>query len=195
MINNNTCQANNGDAYNDQAKLDAYQGVDIESHEIVLDDEIVEDDDDDIDCYHRMKDPLPLQGPISSHHHSCGCGKDHTTTSSGKAFVGTIDHLPEHLRDNKHLLTGYRINHNSTADVIRSLFYAHNELVNVWSHLLSAFVVIVILIIMIVVYPSLCTSSYNGWMNEFKYMNSFSGSNSVITMPQFTTLKLQNFES
>lgn len=60
MINNNTNQTNNDNAYNDQAKLDTYQGVDIESHEIALDDEIVEDDDDEIDCYHRMKDPLPL---------------------------------------------------------------------------------------------------------------------------------------
>ena len=47
MINNNTNQTNNDNAYNDQAKLDTYHGVDIESHEIALDDEIVEDDDDE----------------------------------------------------------------------------------------------------------------------------------------------------
>ena len=97
--------------------------------------------------------------------------------------MGTIEDVPEHLRDNPHLLTGYRINHHTTADVIRSLFYAHNELVNVWSHLISAFAVMVIIAIMVFVYPSINTSSNNGWMKEFAYMNSFSGTSTVITLP------------
>lgn len=50
------------------------------------------------------------------------------------------DELPEWRRDNAFILSGYRQSQNSYAHSFRSLFYMHNESVNIWSHLLGAIV-------------------------------------------------------
>jgi adiponectin receptor len=46
--------------------------------------------------------------------------------------------LPHWQRDNHHIHTGYRPASNSFTRSIASLFYLHNESVNVYSHLLGA---------------------------------------------------------
>ncbi|CAJ0550311.1 Ff.00g102410.m01.CDS01 [Fusarium sp. VM40] len=50
------------------------------------------------------------------------------------------DDLPDWRRDNTFILSGYRQSQNSYAHSFRSLFYMHNESVNIWSHLLGAIV-------------------------------------------------------
>ncbi|KAF5677028.1 PHO87-like protein [Fusarium heterosporum] len=50
------------------------------------------------------------------------------------------DDLPAWRRDNAFILSGYRQSQNSYAHSFRSLFYLHNESVNIWSHLLGAIV-------------------------------------------------------
>lgn len=50
------------------------------------------------------------------------------------------DDLPPWRRDNVYIQTGYRQIRGSYAFSARSLFYVHNEFVNIWSHLLGAIV-------------------------------------------------------
>lgn len=53
-------------------------------------------------------------------------------------------------------MQGYRINFNSTKKILRSLFMLHNESVNIWSHLIGA-----IIIILLIIYTSLFIRAYN----------------------------------
>eukprot|EP00826_Nyctotherus_ovalis_P056025 TRINITY_DN749_c0_g1_i3.p4 TRINITY_DN749_c0_g1~~TRINITY_DN749_c0_g1_i3.p4 ORF type:complete len:132 (+),score=40.69 TRINITY_DN749_c0_g1_i3:164-559(+) len=53
-------------------------------------------------------------------------------------FIGSWDDAPEFLQDNEYIHTGYRVSFNTVRRVLRSLFMAHNESVNVWSHLVGA---------------------------------------------------------
>ncbi|KAI0842212.1 HlyIII-domain-containing protein [Hypoxylon sp. FL0890] len=49
------------------------------------------------------------------------------------------DDLPTWRRDNHYIITGYRPDSNSYWRSFTSLFYVHNEFVNIWTHLLGAF--------------------------------------------------------
>ncbi len=60
-----------------------------------------------------------------------------------KSRVGSLEEAPDFLRDNEYIKHGYRIDFNSTKKVFHSLFILHNESVNIWSHLLGVFMVIV----------------------------------------------------
>lgn len=59
-------------------------------------------------------------------------------STAARALLIVWDDLPSWRRDNSFLLTGYRATSNSYISSIRSLFYLHNESVNIWSHLLGA---------------------------------------------------------
>lgn len=48
-----------------------------------------------------------------------------------------IDEAPSFLIDNKFLLTGYRKNYRSFGVIFKSMFQAHNEVMNIWTHLLG----------------------------------------------------------
>ena len=48
------------------------------------------------------------------------------------------DDLPAWRRDNAFILSGYRQSQSSYAHSFRSLFYLHNESVNIWTHLIGA---------------------------------------------------------
>jgi adiponectin receptor len=48
------------------------------------------------------------------------------------------DELPSWRRDNAYIKSGYRQSRASYMHSVRSLFYLHNESVNIWSHLLGA---------------------------------------------------------
>lgn len=67
-----------------------------------------------------------------------------------RRFIGTKDDAEEHnhghLVDNEYIVNGYRIHHNSSAKACKSLCTAHNETVNVWSHMLGAVFYLVILL-------------------------------------------------
>ncbi|KAI1866571.1 hypothetical protein JX265_007872 [Neoarthrinium moseri] len=56
------------------------------------------------------------------------------------ALLVLWDDLPHWRRDNAYILSGYRADSNSHAKSLRSLFYVHNESVNVWTHLVGAVV-------------------------------------------------------
>jgi Ca2+/Na+ antiporter len=60
--------------------------------------------------------------------------------------VGGIHEAPEFLRDNEFIHSGYRINFDSYWKILKSLFVLHNEFVNVWSHILGALFVVVLIL-------------------------------------------------
>ncbi|CAD8082604.1 unnamed protein product [Paramecium sonneborni] len=55
--------------------------------------------------------------------------------------IGPICKAPKHLKD-KYIIKGYRINFKNKKDVLKSLFMWHNELVNIWTHLIGAIIII-----------------------------------------------------
>lgn len=50
------------------------------------------------------------------------------------------DELPAWRRDNHFILSGYRTSSNSYIGSAKSLFWLHNESVNIWTHLLGSLV-------------------------------------------------------
>ena len=62
-----------------------------------------------------------------------------------KVHLGSYNDAPEFVKDNEYILNGYRINCDSVSKVTNSLFYLHNETVNVWSHILGMLFVIVLI--------------------------------------------------
>ncbi|KAH7131520.1 mPR-like GPCR protein [Dactylonectria estremocensis] len=90
-----------------------------------------------------------------SSHHQQGDGVRQRRPSTTETIVNTAkslekkveqsllifwDDLPAWRRDNGYITSGYRQSHSSYAHSFRSLFYLHNETVNIWSHLLGAVV-------------------------------------------------------
>lgn len=53
-------------------------------------------------------------------------------------FIGGQFWAPRWLVLNDKIKTGYRVRYNSSKLVLRSLLQWHNDLFNVWSHLLAA---------------------------------------------------------
>ena len=52
--------------------------------------------------------------------------------------IVSIKEAPSWMVDNYHLLTGYRLNFKSPKRLLRSLFMKHNELLNIWTHLIGS---------------------------------------------------------
>lgn len=75
--------------------------------------------------------------------------------AADEPIVGKIHDAPEFLRDNEYIHNGYRINFNSYWNIFKSLFVLHNEFVNVWSHILGA-----IFVILLIFYTSLYIQSH-----------------------------------
>jgi len=61
-------------------------------------------------------------------------------------FVGHLHQAPEYMIDSAFILTGYRINFSSPKKILKSLFMAHNETVNIWSHLLGVIMMLILII-------------------------------------------------
>ena len=59
-----------------------------------------------------------------------------------RRFIGSITHAPHWIVDNHFIKEGYRINYKSNSAILKSLFRVHNELVNIWTHLIGAIFVI-----------------------------------------------------
>ena len=57
-------------------------------------------------------------------------------------LIGTYEEAPEHLKDNEYIKTGYLLNCDSIKKVFLSLFKCHNELMNIWIHLLGTILAI-----------------------------------------------------
>ncbi|KAF3061675.1 ADIPOR-like receptor SPBC12C2.09c [Daldinia childiae] len=54
------------------------------------------------------------------------------------ALLVLWDDLPSWRRDNHYIVTGYRPDSNSYWRSFTSIFYVHNDFVNIWTHLLGA---------------------------------------------------------
>ena len=50
------------------------------------------------------------------------------------------------MRFNKDIKFGYRINHRDTTKILKSIFTFHNETINIWTHLIGAFIIFSIII-------------------------------------------------
>ena len=88
----------------------------------------------------------------------------------GKPFIGELWQAPKFLHENTDIERGYRINFRTPFLCNKSLFILHNELVNVWSHLLGS-LVFVYLIFYVLVYlppPSILDRNIaERWMSNF----------------------------
>ena len=63
-----------------------------------------------------------------------------------EAYVGPQEEAPEWEVDNKYLNTGYRINYNKVSLVFKSIFQKHNELMNIWTHLIGSMIFLGLLV-------------------------------------------------
>lgn len=62
--------------------------------------------------------------------------------SRGKPMIVHQEHAPEWLVDNKYILHGYRVDFTNKRDLVKSLFMKHNELLNIWTHLIGGLIFI-----------------------------------------------------
>lgn len=69
-------------------------------------------------------------------------------SSGSKPKIVTREHAPEWMIDNKFLLRGYRVNFQKKRDLLKSLFMRHNELLNIWTHLIGGLVFVAFIIYM-----------------------------------------------
>lgn len=74
----------------------------------------------------------------------------------GKAMIVHQEHAPEWLVDNKYILYGYRVDFSRKRDLLKSLFMKHNELLNIWTHLIGG-IIFIILIFYIIFYFDVIT--------------------------------------
>ncbi|KAK9776919.1 hypothetical protein SCAR479_06320 [Seiridium cardinale] len=93
--------------------------------------------------------------PNSERHETSGLRQRRPSSSAADAVItkakeleGRVEHallllwddLPSWRRDNVYILSGYRSVSNSYLGSIKSLFWLHNESVNIWTHLLGSLV-------------------------------------------------------
>lgn len=83
-------------------------------------------------------------------------------------YIGTIHEAPQYVKDNQHITGGYRINFNTPKKIFRTLFMAHNETVNIWTHLAGAIVVLcVVIYVIFFLSPYVMTSENKTQIVEF----------------------------
>ena len=75
-----------------------------------------------------------------------------------KATIGDYHTAPEYMKDNLYITHGYRINFHGYRKIVRSMFMIHNESVNIWSHCIPAFFIIVTVLL---AYSIVNTSNLN----------------------------------
>ncbi|KEG11738.1 adiponectin receptor protein 1 [Trypanosoma grayi] len=66
-----------------------------------------------------------------------------------------IDQVPEHLRENSYIFSGYRMGY-TTSKCFRSILALHNETFNIWTHLVgaAAFILAIFIFFAVVLIPS-----------------------------------------
>ena len=67
------------------------------------------------------------------------------TEKPEKLKTGSYEEVADFIKDNEYIKNGYLLNCNSIKKSIKSLFVLHNELVNIWSHLLGALFFIILI--------------------------------------------------
>ncbi|CAD8100957.1 unnamed protein product [Paramecium sonneborni] len=64
-----------------------------------------------------------------------------------KHYIGTIQQAAKHYTvDNVYIFSGYRINYFTPWLILKSLFQKHNELINVWTHVIGSFLTFLLII-------------------------------------------------
>ena len=76
---------------------------------------------------------------------SVGYQSSVVTTTDIIQQVVDWDDLPRWMQIDPYIRRGYRRELNSFHACLQSLFYSHNELINIWSHLIPALVYLAIL--------------------------------------------------
>ncbi|UNI23925.1 hypothetical protein JDV02_009715 [Purpureocillium takamizusanense] len=86
------------------------------------------------------------------------------------------DDLPAWRRDNAFIRSGYRPIRGSYAHSLRSLFYLHNESVNIWTHLLGAIVAIALSLWClrgVLVAAAATTSTRRPYEDYYRYVSTY----------------------
>nr|CAG8437643.1 8556_t:CDS:2 [Entrophospora candida] len=92
------------------------------------------------------------------------------TTAAKLSLTCNFGDLPAWLQDNKDILRGYRRPTLSYIKCAKSLFYLHNESVNIWSHLIGT---IIFIILGFVTYFSVLSSQPNIKIWDFLVFYTF----------------------
>jgi hypothetical protein len=105
-----------------------------------------------------------------------------TTEEIFEHKVVDITEAPKYFIDNEFIKKGYRINFTNFKVILRSLFMVHNELINVWSHLLGA-----LLIFILVIHTALYIKSHKNEIYEIldNKWDSFNEEMKTMTTPLF----------
>ena len=77
-----------------------------------------------------------------------------------KPMIVHQQHAPEWQVDNQYILHGYRVDFINKKDLFKSLFMRHNELLNIWTHLIGG-IIFLILIVYISFYFDIFSTVYN----------------------------------
>ena len=70
-------------------------------------------------------------------------------------ILGTYNDLPDYYKDNEYIRKGYLLYCDSIIKAFKSLFYLHNESINIWSHLFGA-----IFFICLICYTAIFITNY-----------------------------------
>lgn len=62
-----------------------------------------------------------------------------------RAKIVEFKDAPKWLKDNRHLISGYRKNYSSFSQTFKTIFSLHNETLNIWTHLIGCVVFIIFL--------------------------------------------------
>ncbi|QLL35076.1 hypothetical protein HG536_0H04520 [Torulaspora globosa] len=83
----------------------------------------------------RSTGSVTIQRPVAMiSHEDSPADKDSLRRKARRLY--TWDEIPEWQRDNEHILTGYVGETKSSWECFKSLFYLHNESINIYSHLM-----------------------------------------------------------
>lgn len=73
-----------------------------------------------------------------------------TKTTKMMRYIKSIEETPQWLIDNLHLKQGYRVGYNCIKSNLESLFHLHNDLLNIWTHLIGTIFFLCFLVYVIV---------------------------------------------
>ena len=75
---------------------------------------------------------------------------------------GQLSELDVNDVDNEYILTGFRVNYVGFGQVLKTIFYLHNETFNIWSHLIGCLVFLAIALQVNQTYPNLRDVAMSG---------------------------------
>lgn len=85
-------------------------------------------------------------------------------------YIKSIEETPQWLSDNLYLRDGYRVGYTCVSSNLKSLFHRHNDIMNIWTHLVGAIFFLIVLVYLMVS-STLSTSLYNELKRDIKQLN------------------------